>query len=296
MQGVFDHSKQVMEMYLKEVRELCRDAYDKGFKYIVLKNKDNPTISIDNDTMQTWYTIEADCFGVMTLEDARMYFYQGCSVFDCAVEIGIKPQKQENMGLTKETSLKIYNCYQQIEACDKFKKKVVEHIERQKELAEKRDEPIPVNSFTYHGRGCQMGIPDVGSSTASMSIFDISYELALLVIDEHRNTLVQKLEELQRIAVREQSADFSRNARLIKMLSDSRIQWQMKNVSSFYNEKELIVKLADQIGYTLVWACNIYDRTEALNDEAIDRIVQTFDGVSKEWLADGIGEMYKEKS
>lgn len=202
------------------------------------------------------------------------------------------------MGLTKETSLKIYNCYQQIEACDKFKKKVAEHIERQNKLAEKRDEPIPVNSFTSRGRGCQMGIPDTGSLTASMSIFDISYELALLVIDEHRKTLVQKLEELQRIAVREQSADFSRNARLFKMLSDHHFQFKMKGVTPFYtySEKELIGKLADQIGYTWVWACNIYERTDALNDEAIDRIVQTFDEVSKEWLADGIGEMYKEKS
>ena len=189
------------------------------------------------------------------------------------------------MGLTKETSLKIYNCYQQIDACDKFKKEAAEHIERQKKLAEKRDEPIPVNSFTYRGRGCQMGIPDTGSSTASMRIFDISYELALLVIDEHRKTLVQKLEELQRIAVREQSADFSRNARLFNMLSDHRFQFKMKGVSTFYtySEKELIGKLADQIGYTLVWACNIYKRIDALNDEAIDRIVQTF-------------EMYKEKS
>lgn len=202
------------------------------------------------------------------------------------------------MGLTKETSLKIYNCYQQIEACDKFKKGVAEHIERQKKLAEERDEPIPVNSFTYRGRGCQMGIPDTGSSTASMSIFDISYELALLVIDEHRKTLVQKLEELQRIAVREQSADFSRNARLFKMLSDHHFQFKMKGITPFYtySEKELIGKLADQIGYTWVWACNIYERTDALNDEAIGRIVQTFDEVSKEWLADGIGEMYKEKS
>ena len=100
------------------------------------------------------------------------------------------------MGLTKETSLKIYNCYQQIEACDKFKKEVVERIESQKELAEKRDEPIPVNSFTHFGRGCQMGIPSTGSSTASMSIYDISHELALLVIDAHRKTLVQKLDEL----------------------------------------------------------------------------------------------------
>lgn len=38
------------------------------------------------------------------------------------------------MGLTKETSLKICNCYQQIEACDKFKKGVAEHIERQKNV------------------------------------------------------------------------------------------------------------------------------------------------------------------
>lgn len=198
------------------------------------------------------------------------------------------------MALTKETSLRIYNCYQQIEACDKFKKDVSELIERQNKLAEEREEPIPINAFTYRGRGCQMGIPETGSSTASMRIFDISHELALLVIDEHRKKLVQDLEELQRIAVREQSADFSRNARLLKLLAHHRFQFHMKGISGFYSysEKELIGKLADQIGYTWVWASNIYDRTDALQDEAIDRIVLTFESVNREWLAEGVGDMF----
>lgn len=197
------------------------------------------------------------------------------------------------MALTKETAVKIYNCYQQIEQCDKFKKDVTELIERQKKQDEKRDEPISVNSFTRYGRGCQMGIVESGMS-ASMRIFDISHELALLVIDEHRKKLVQDLEELQQIAVREQAADFSRNARLFTLLGNDKFQWKMKGVSSFYSltEKDLIGKLADQIGYTWVWAVNIYERTIALQDEHIDRIVQTFDIVNKEWLADGVGEMF----
>lgn len=196
------------------------------------------------------------------------------------------------MALTKETSLRIYNCYQQIDACDKFKKEVTELIDQQKKQAEERDEPIPVNAYTRYGKGCQMGIPENGMSGSAMRIFGISHELALLVIDEHRKKLVQDLEELQRIAVREQSADFSRNARLFKLLSSS-LQSYMKGISPFstYSEKELIGKLADNIGYTWVWSVNIYERNEALQDEAIDRIVQTFDFVNKEWLANGTGEM-----
>lgn len=201
------------------------------------------------------------------------------------------------MALTKETAVKIYNCYQQIEQCDKFKKDVTELIERQKAQDEKRDEPISVNSYTRYGRGCQMGIVENGMS-ASMRIFDISHELALLVIDEHRKKLVQDLDELQQIAVREQAADFSRNARLFKLLGNTKFQWKMKNLSSFYThtEKDLIGKLADQIGYTWVWASSIYDRTTALQDEHIDRIVQTFDIVSREWLAEGVGEMFVEQT
>ena len=206
-----------------------------------------------------------------------------------------EPQNKKNMGLTKETSLKIYNCYQQIDACDDFKKKVVAMIEQQKKKEDESNEPIPANAYTRYGRGCQMGIPNAGS-TASMSIFDISHELALLVIDEHRKKLVHDLEELQRIAVREQSADFSRNARLFKLLSNHRFQFTMNGVSLFYtySEKELIGKLADEIGYTWEWACNIYDRTEALKDDAIDRIVLSFESVNREWLADGTGEMFIE--
>lgn len=297
MQGVFDHSEQIKDMYLKEVKKLCKDAYDKGFKYVVMRNYDYPQISVDNDPLQTKFTMESECFGVMTKEDARTYYDQGCTVFDCAVALGIEPQNKKNMGLTKETSLKIYNCYQQIDACDDFKKKVVAMIEQQKKKADENNEPITANAYTRYGRGCQMGIPD-GGSTASMIIFDISHELALLVIYEHRKKLVHDLEELQRIAVREQSADFSRNARLFKLLTDHRFQFKMKGVSGFYtySEKELISKLADQIGYTWIWACNIYDRAEAVKDEAIDRIVQTFESVNREWLADGTGEMFIKES
>lgn len=43
-------------------------------------------------------------------------------------------------------------------------------------------------------------------------------------------------------------------------------------------------------------ACNIYNRTDALTDEAIERIVQTFEEVNKEWLAEGTGDMYKKES
>lgn len=196
------------------------------------------------------------------------------------------------MALTKETAVRIYNCYQQIEACDKFKKDVTELIERQKAQDEKRSEPISVNSFTRFGRGCQMGIVESGS-TASMRIFDISHELALLVIDEHRKKLEKDLDELQKIAVREQAADFSRNARLFNLLEQPKFQWEIK-LDSFYNYSEfnLICKLAEQIGYNMMWANSIYYRIEALQDDAIDRIVKTCDFVNREWLADGVGEMF----
>lgn len=197
------------------------------------------------------------------------------------------------MALTKETSRNIYNCYQQIEACDKLKSDIEEFIETQKRNAEKKDDPIPVNSYARYGRGCQMGIPEVGCSTSSMRIFDISYELALLVIDEHRKNLVRLLDDLQRIAIREQTADFSRNSRLFTLIKNGTFQFHMKDIPVMgrNDEKILIGKLAEQIGYAEEWATNMYDRTEALNDDAIDIIVRTFRFVNREWLADGVGEM-----
>lgn len=132
------------------------------------------------------------------------------------------------MALTKETAVKIYKLLlAELNYVTSLRKDVTDLIERQKVQDEKRDEPISVNSYTRFGRDCRMGITE-NSMTASMRIFDISHELALLVVNEHSKKLVQDLEELQQIAVREQAADFSRNARLFKLLGDKKFQWKMK--------------------------------------------------------------------
>ena len=105
--------------------------------------------------------------------------------------------------ITKETARQIYNCFAQIETIDQLKKDMADEVtkarEREAEYKEKHpfEEPLP-ESFGKFGKGMQLGVPD-GIST-SMRIFNISPELAVKVMDEHRKTLEKKMETLEAIA------------------------------------------------------------------------------------------------
>ena len=106
--------------------------------------------------------------------------------------------------ITKETARQIYNCYTQIETIDQLKKDMADEVtkarEREAEYKEKHpfEEPLPEKGFGKYGKGMQLGVPD-GIST-SMRIFNISPELAVKVMDEHRKTLERKMETLEGIA------------------------------------------------------------------------------------------------
>lgn len=112
--------------------------------------------------------------------------------------------------ITKETARRIYNCYTQIEAIDKLKKEMAEEIERVREREKEREKkesyrPIPENDFGRFGKGLQMGVPDGYSS--SMRIFNISPELGIKVMDEHKKHLLDEMETLKAIANVEMTSD-----------------------------------------------------------------------------------------
>ena len=117
--------------------------------------------------------------------------------------------------ISKETSRKIYNCYQQIEAIEKTKSDILEEIERirKKEIDIQNETPIPENNFGRYGKGLQMGIPDRDSSFSSMRIYNISPELGISVMDEQAKKLNRDLRELETIARLEMEAknDTDRN-------------------------------------------------------------------------------------
>lgn len=106
--------------------------------------------------------------------------------------------------ITKETARQIYNCYTQIETIDQLKKDMADEVtkarEREAEFKKKHpfEEPIPEKGFGKFGKGMQLGVPDGISS--SMRIFNISPELAVKVMDEHRKMLEKKMETLEAIA------------------------------------------------------------------------------------------------
>lgn len=112
--------------------------------------------------------------------------------------------------ITKETARRIYNCYSQLENIEQLKKDMAEEVQKVREREAEREKdhfakPIPENDFGKFGRGMQLGVPDGFSS--SMRIFDISPELAIQVMDEHKKTLLKEMDSLKAIANIEMSVD-----------------------------------------------------------------------------------------
>lgn len=100
--------------------------------------------------------------------------------------------------ITKETARRIYNCYQQIEKIENLKAEMLKEIERVRKEEEEETIPIPEeNCFGIFGKGMQLGIPYNGSP--SMTIFNISPELAIKVMDEQKEKLEKDLRELDSI-------------------------------------------------------------------------------------------------
>lgn len=109
--------------------------------------------------------------------------------------------------ITKETARRIFNCHQQIEEIDKLKKEMLDEVNKQREKAKERHEPIPQNSFGRFGHGMQLGVPNRDSPMSSMRIFNISPQIGISVMDEQRASLEKELHELEAIAKLELTKD-----------------------------------------------------------------------------------------
>lgn len=113
--------------------------------------------------------------------------------------------------ITKETARRIYNCYSQLENIEQLKKDMAEEVQkvRQREAEREKEggftKPIPEHDFGKFGNGMQLGVPDGYSS--SMRIFNISPELAIQVMDEHKKALLKEMDSLKAIANIEMTVD-----------------------------------------------------------------------------------------
>lgn len=86
-----------------------------------------------------------------------------------------------------------------MEEIDNLKKEMLKEVNKQRERAKEKSEPIPQNSFGRFGHGMQLGVPN-GSSMSSMRIFNISPEIGISVMDKQRESLEKELCELETIA------------------------------------------------------------------------------------------------
>ena len=99
--------------------------------------------------------------------------------------------------ITKETALKVYNCYQQLGEIEKLQNDMREEINEAREKAKNKTQPLLEKHFTRHGKGLQLGFPDEYDD--SMRVFNISPELGLSVMDEQKAKLQNDMRELEAI-------------------------------------------------------------------------------------------------
>lgn len=94
--------------------------------------------------------------------------------------------------ITKETCVKIYNCWEQIENCEKLMKDMAEIVAKDKE----RQEPRLSNAFGDRV-GLQLGVP---SGDSGHRIFGVSIDLSVKIIEQHVEVQKKRLKELEAIA------------------------------------------------------------------------------------------------
>lgn len=92
--------------------------------------------------------------------------------------------------ITKETARRIYNAYSEIENCDKLMKDM-------KEALATTGEPKLMDGFG-HRRGLELGVP---SGSSGHRIFQVPPELAVQVIEVHRQKQEELLKELRSHAI-----------------------------------------------------------------------------------------------
>lgn len=92
--------------------------------------------------------------------------------------------------ITKETARRIYNAYSEIESCDKLMKDM-------KEAIAKTGEPKLLDGFG-HRKGLQLGVP---SGDSGHRLFQVDPDLAVAIIERHREQQEELLNELRSHAI-----------------------------------------------------------------------------------------------
>jgi len=101
--------------------------------------------------------------------------------------------------ITKETCVKIWNCWQQIDNSETLLKNMAEKLIKDKE----KTPPTLHNAFGENV-GLQLGIP---SGNETYRLYNINLELSTKVIETHIEEQKRKLKELEAICKIELHAD-----------------------------------------------------------------------------------------
>lgn len=94
--------------------------------------------------------------------------------------------------ITKETCVKIYNCYEQIENANELMANLAKIV---KEDGEKQ-RPMLYNAFGER-KGLQLGVP---SGDSSHYLYDVNTDLGVKIIEAHKKQYEERLVELMAIA------------------------------------------------------------------------------------------------
>ena len=96
--------------------------------------------------------------------------------------------------ITKETVVKIWNCYNEIESAEK----IMADLSESRKKAPK-EEPSLRNAFGER-TGLQLGVP---CGDNAHQLFGVNLEMSLKIIQKHIEEKEQKLQELKAIAMLE---------------------------------------------------------------------------------------------
>jgi hypothetical protein len=96
--------------------------------------------------------------------------------------------------ITKETAVKIWNCYNEIENAEKIISDLAESTKKSPE-----EPPSLTNAFGER-TGLQLGVP---SGSNSHRLFGVNLEMSIKIIQKHIDEKNQRLEELKAIALLE---------------------------------------------------------------------------------------------
>jgi hypothetical protein len=99
--------------------------------------------------------------------------------------------------ITKETAVKIWNCYNEIESAETIIKDLAESSKKSPDEA-----PSLRNAFGERC-GLQLGVP---SGSNGHQLFGVNLELSIKIVQKHIEEKEQKLQELKAIATLELKA------------------------------------------------------------------------------------------